>query len=155
MSKASTLDFIRRLAEDCLQGTDAFVWDVSFETESGQRYLRVLIDKPGGITIEECAKLNECLGDRLDAEDLIETSYVLEVSSPGAERKVSCPEHFEYSMGKPVEVSLYAPLEGRKRWSGVLKQYDGQMIVIQQDDGGEREFALAQVAKVTWRLPDW
>ena len=96
-------------------------------------YLRIYIDKEGGIDIEDCQALSERLEEMLDREDFIPDAYILEVSSPGLDRVLRKPRDFEREQGKAVDVTLYAPFEGKKQWTGTLAGYDGEMLTL--DDG--------------------
>lgn len=87
-------------------------------------YLRVFIDKEGGIDIDDCQMLSEKLEQQLDATSLIADSYILEVSSPGLDRVLRKPRDFVREQGKTVDVALYAPLDGKKQLTGVLEAYD-------------------------------
>ena len=87
-------------------------------------YLRVFIDKEGGIDIDDCQTLSEKLEQQLDATSLIADSYILEVSSPGLDRVLRKPRDFVREQGKKVDVALYAPRDGKKQLTGVLEAYD-------------------------------
>lgn len=87
-------------------------------------YLRVFIDKEGGIDIDDCQTLSEKLEQQLDVTSLIADSYILEVSSPGLDRVLRKPRDFVREQGKKVDVALYAPLDGKKQLTGVLEAYD-------------------------------
>lgn len=100
------------------------LWDVEYVKEAGAWYLRVLLDKEGGVDILDCESVSRALSDLLDEADPIEGSYTLEVGSAGAERALKRPSDFERFLGSPVLVKLYRPRDGRKEYSGVLKAYD-------------------------------
>ena len=109
-------------------------------------YLRVFIDKEGGIEIDDCQALSEKLEERLDAEDFITDSYILEVSSPGIDRVLRKQRDFQREQGKKVDVSLYAPLEGskEKELTGVLTGSDEASITLD----GELQLPLEKVAQI-------
>ena len=96
-------------------------------------YLRVYIDKAGGIDIDDCQRLSERLEEILDREDVIPDAYILEVSSPGLDRVLRKERDFVREHGHVVDVTLYAPFEGKKQWIGTLAGYDGEMLTL--DDG--------------------
>lgn len=98
-----------------IQANDFELVDVEYVKEAGTRYLRAYIDKEGGITIDDCELVSRAFGERLDAEDFIEESYVLEVSSPGLGRPLKKEKDFARSIGKDVEVKLFKPLSKEKR----------------------------------------
>ena len=110
-------------------------------------FLRVFIDKEGGISIDDCEAVSRPLSDLLDEADPIEGSYVLEVSSAGADRPLKKPAHFQQFLGAEVDVRLYRPLDGRKEYTGVLKGYDGGDVTI-ETAGEARTFVKKDVAQV-------
>ena len=119
--------------------------------EAGTRYLRAYIDKEGGITIDDCELVSRAFGERLDAEDFIEESYVLEVSSPGLGRPLKKEKDFARSIGKDVEVKLFKPLSKEKKekdFLGTLKSYDGTSVTIVQEDGEELTLERSAVALI-------
>lgn len=93
-------------------------------------YLRVYIDKPDGVEIDDCQALSQRLESELDRADLVPNSYILEVSSPGLDRVLKKPRDFERERGKAVEVSLYEPRDGQKQLVGVLTACDGQTLSL-------------------------
>jgi ribosome maturation factor RimP len=108
--------------------------DTEFVKEGGSYYLRAYIDKPGGITIDDCEKVSRQLSDRLDEEDFVEESYILEISSPGLGRQLKKDKDFERSLGEAVEVKFYKPLNGVRETSGILKAWDAETVTIGVDE---------------------
>lgn len=106
------------------------LWDVEYVREGGTWYLRVLIDAPEGVSIDQCEAVSRPLSDTLDELDPIQGSYVLEVGSAGADRALKKPGHFAQCMGQEVDVKLYRPREGRKEFTGVLTGYDQGRVTI-------------------------
>lgn len=100
------------------------LWDVEYVREAGTWYLRVLLDKEGGVDILDCEAVSRKLSDLLDEADPIENSYTLEVGSAGAERTLKRPADFARFLGSPVLVKLYRARDGRKEFAGVLAGYD-------------------------------
>lgn len=112
------------------------VVDVTFTREGGRWYLRVYIDKPGGVGIDDCERLSELMSAALDERDPIPQSYYLEVSSPGLERPLKRDQDFERFRGRKVTVRTFAPLDGRRRFSGVLLGLeDGKVKLDMGADG--------------------
>lgn len=109
--------------------------DVEYVKEGGTWYLRAYIDKPGGITVDDCEIVNRALSDLLDEEDFIEESYILEVSSPGLDRPLKKEKDFQRSLGKEVEIRTYQPVNKRKEFTGILKAYDRETVTIEQEEG--------------------
>jgi len=108
--------------------------DVEYVKEGPQRYLRVYIDKPGGVTLEDCTLFNQVLSAKLDEEDPIPGSYLLEVSSPGLNRPLKKDGDFQRFNGELIEVKTYAPIDGRKKWRGQLVGYRDGVIELTVDD---------------------
>lgn len=131
------------------QGLD--IWDVEYLREAGQWFLRVYIDKPEGIGIDDCERFSRELDPVLDADDPISESYVFEVSSAGAERQLKRPSDFERFIGSNVEVKLYRASDGSKVYVGTLKAYAGGTVTI-ESAGTERVFDADNVAQVRLRI---
>lgn len=111
--------------------------DVEYVKEGSNWYLRALIDKPGGITINDLEGVSRKLSDLLDEEDFISDAYILEVSSPGLGRPLKKDRDFDRSIGEEIEVHLYRSLNGNKQYVGLLKSYDKDTITIEDEDGSE------------------
>ena len=131
----ATVSAVWEIAEPIAQSIGLELWDVRFEKEGASWYLRVFIDKEGGVSIDDCVDMSHALDKPLDDADPIEQSYCLEVSSPGIERDLKREEHFLKCMGMKVKVKLIRPVEGRREFSGVLESYDNGNIQITLDDG--------------------
>ena len=112
------------LAAPAIAEAGCTLWDVEYVKEAGTWYLRVLLDKEGGVDILDCEAVSRKLSDLLDEADPIEGSYTLEVGSAGAERALKRPQDFAQFMGSPVLVKLYRNLDGRKEFAGSLTAYD-------------------------------
>lgn len=104
--------------------------DVEFVKEGGNWFLRIYIDKEGGITVDDCEVVSRELGDILDKEDYIDESYILEVSSPGLGRPLKKDKDFERSLGEEVEIKLYRMLDKKKEYFGILESYNKDTISI-------------------------
>lgn len=130
--------------QDLLAGQDVIeLVDVEYVKEHDW-YLRVYIDKPGGIDIEDCQDLSEKLEAELDKRNVIADSYILEVSSPGIDRVLRKPRDFVREEGKAVDITLFAPRDGKKSLTGILTGFDGENLEL---DGGEK-LPLKDVAQV-------
>lgn len=110
--------------------------DVEFVKEGKSWYLRVYIDKPQGITIDECAMVSDQLSERLDNcdPDPIPQAYYLEVSSPGAERPLKKEKDYQRALGKYIQVSLYQPLEGNKIYQGTMTALSDDELTLEYQD---------------------
>lgn len=112
------------------------LWDVRFVKEGATWYLRIFIDKEGGITLDDCEKMSRAINDPLDKADPISQAYFLEVSSPGIERELTRPEHYEIMKGRDVSVNLYRPTEdGEKEIIAELIGLEGDEIILADLDG--------------------
>ena len=124
------------------------LWDVEYVKEGKEYYLRAYIDKEGGVNVGECETVTRELNPILDERDPIDDAYIFEVSSPGLTRTLRRDRHFEKSLGEPVEVKLFKPLEKRKEWEGILTSYDENTITIEEEDKTRRSFPRSQIARV-------
>lgn len=149
MSKITEL--VSELAKPVVEDEGCTLWDVEYVREAGDRYLRVYIDKIGGVSIDDCERISRRLDPLLDEVDPITESYVFEVGSAGAERELKRPGDFEQFMGSDVEVRLYQPIDGSKVYPGVLTGYEQGRVTIQIGKT-ERSFEKAQVAQVRLRV---
>ncbi len=121
--------------------------DVEFVKEAGCWYLRGYIDKPGGITLNDCELVSRAFNEKLDAEDFIEESYVMEISSPGLDRPLKKEKDFARSMGKLVEVRTYQPIDKQKEFCGILTAYDSNSVTI-EEEGQLRTFEKKAIALI-------
>lgn len=121
------------------------LWEVTFRKEEGRMVLRVTVDRDGGVDVDTISETSERLSRRLDLEDFGRGRYRLEVSSPGLERPLRQPRHFQRSVGEQVKVKTVEPVEGSKIHAGALVSADAEAIVI-ATDGGELRVPYANVA---------
>lgn len=120
--------------------------DTEFVKEGNSHYLRVFVDKPGGITIDDLESVSRPLSDKLDENDFIDEQYILEVSSPGLGRPMKKDRDFDRNMEKVVEIHLYKAQDGEKEWVGQLKGYDEETITIEIEEGNEIKLDRANVS---------
>ena len=128
MSKVT--EKVEALARPVIEDEGCELWFVEYVREAGSLYLRVFIDKDGGVGIDDCERISRRLDPILDEADPIPDSYVFEVGSAGAERELKRPSDFEKFMGSEVEVKLYQPYEGKKSLVGKLEAYENGDITI-------------------------
>lgn len=145
MSKIT--DTVLALAQPVVEAEGCEIWDVEYVKEAGAWYLRVYIDKAGGISIDDCEAVSRALDPVLDEADPIPTSYIFEVSSAGVERELKRPRDFEKFLGSQVEVRHYQPVEGAKAHTGTLRGYADGAVTI-EINGAEKTYQKAQVAQV-------
>lgn len=143
---AKVTDAVEALARPVVEEKGCALWDVEYVKEAGVWYLRLYIDKPGGVSIDDCEAVSRPMSDLLDQADPIEGSYTFEVSSAGADRVLKKPEHFAAFVGSEVEVKLYRPKDGRKDWVGTLAAYaDGDVTITAPQ--GEFTFEKKDIAQ--------
>lgn len=129
------------------------IYDVEYAKEGKDFFLRIYIDKPEGIDIQDCEKVNDAINDLLDEANYIKESYYLEVSSPGIERNLRKEKHFEENIGKNIEIRLFKPIDGQKSYHGILKGFDVEQIIISQE-GREVSLPRKNIAVVK-TVYDW
>ena len=127
------------------------LWDTEYAREAGQWFLRLYLDKDGGVDILDCENVSRKVSDLLDEIDPIEGSYIFEVSSAGAERQLKRPSDFEKFMGSPVLLKTYQNRDGRKEFAGVLKGYEDGTVVLEMGTQ-ELRFEKNEVAMVRLRI---
>ena len=144
---AKVTDAVAALALPVVEGAGCKLWDVEYVKEAGQWFLRVYIDKEGGVSIDDCEAVSRPLSDLLDEADPIEGSYTFEVSSAGADRALKKRPHFAKYLGAEVEVKLYRPKEGRKEYVGLLRDYQDGAVTL-ETAGQKAVFTKQEVALV-------
>ena len=144
---AKVTDTVAGLALPIVEQAGCTLWDVEYVKEAGVWFLRLYIDKEGGVSIDDCEAVSRPLSDRLDQADPIEGSYTFEVSSAGADRALKKPEHFVQFQGSEVEVKLYRPREGRKEFVGRLQNYQDGAVTL-EIDGAQVLFTRQEIALV-------
>ena len=122
--------------------------DVEWVKEGSNWYLRVYIDKEGGITVDDCEIINREFGDVLDEKDYISENYIFEVSSPGLDRPLKKEKDFVRSIGKDVEIRLYKPIDKKKEYVGTLESYDKNSVTIALEDGQKMTFERSVIALI-------
>lgn len=122
--------------------------DVEYVKEAGTWYLRVYIDKEGGIDINDCELVSRAFSDVLDKEDPIEDAYILEVSSPGLGRPLKKDKDFQRNLGEEVEVRTYQPINRQKEFVGLLEAWDKQQVTLQLENGERLTIARTDIALI-------
>jgi ribosome maturation factor RimP len=135
------------LAEPFLDACGMEMVDVEFLSEHGRWILRVYIDKEGGVNVEDCARVSRELGHLIEAEDVIDYPYVLEVSSPGLNRRLRKERDFVRSIGKMVKLTMSRPINNRKNFTGRLTDVKGGTICVAIDDNRLVELPLGEIRK--------
>lgn len=128
-------ELVRRLT--ALLSEEMFdLWELELVPQSGRTVVRVVVDRPSGVTLDDCAYWNRKIGRYLEAEGLMSGGYVLEVGSPGIQRALSRPEHFARFVGSQVELRLHDPRDGRRTYRGELREADAEGVTVEDRDAG-------------------
>lgn len=148
MKKKEIENITREMALSIIKDTDIELVDVEYIKEGSHMYLRVFIDNPEGTSIEDCQKISQSISNRLDDIDPIEENYFLEVSSPGLDRPLKTENDLKNSIGKDIEISLYKPINGKKRYIGKFIDFDNNHIAIEDEKLGEIKIERKLIAKI-------
>lgn len=131
----NTVSAVWDIAQPLADELGLVLWDVLFEKEGANYYLRIIIDKADGVGIEDCVNMSHALDKPLDDADIIDRHYNLQVSSPGIERKLTRDFHFDYAMDESVILKLIRPFEGKREFTGILIDYsDTGAVTIEFPD---------------------
>lgn len=122
--------------------------DVEFVKEGSEWYLRVYIDKEGGISVDDCEYISRAFNEILDKEDYISEAYIFEVSSPGLTRPLKKEKDYARSVGKLIDIKLYKPVDKVKEYTGVLDAYDENTVTI-ECDGASVTVDRKNIAKIS------
>ena len=142
---------VAQFAQPIVEANGCKLWDVEFVREGSEQFLRLYIDKDGGIDIEDCERVHRAVDPVLDEKDPIATSYHFEVCSAGLERALKRPSDFEQFMGSPILIKLYRPKNGLKEFPAVLRGYEDGRIFA--ESGKETlTFEKSEVALVRLRV---
>ena len=142
---ANAAERVYSLIEETVKNEGVTLWDVRFLKEGANWYLRVFIDKPEGISIDDCTAVSHAIDPIIDEADPIDKSYYLEVCSPGVERELTRPWQYEAVLGEKIKIKLYKALDGKKEFTGLLKT-SGDTLIIETETG-EISFPKETVSK--------
>lgn len=138
-----------------VEANNVEIYDVEFVKEGSEWYLRVYIDKEGGVNINDCEAVSRALSEELDRTDFIENGYILEVSSPGLGRTLKKDKHLQKSLLESVVIKTYKPIDGTKEFAGVLKTFDDLTITLgteQDTDPQDVVFKRTDIATIKLAL---
>ena len=122
---------LEMLASDVCERHGVYVYNTEYKKEGSEYYLRLFIDKDGGVTIEDCENVSREISPLLDELTFIKEAYIFEVSSPGIDRALTRDWHFEKALGEEIDIKLFAPVDGKKELSGILKNYADAIITVE------------------------
>ena len=144
-------DVVAQLAEPVAQALSLSIWDVEYVKEGGQFYLRIYIDREGGVTIDDCEVFSRAMDPILDREDPVPDSYIFEVCSAGMERTLKRPKDFLAYIGHTVEIRTFAPRGGTREFVGTLAGYENGTVSL-SIDGRTEEFTKKDIARARRRI---
>ena len=134
---------VETLAEDLLKDTVFEIVDVEYVKERDW-YLRIYIDKEGGIGLDDCQEVSRLLDEAIEKQNILNDKYILEVSSPGIDRILKKEKDYRRELGKDVDVTLYKAIDGKKQFTGKLTGFSSDSITLDED----KEFKLADIAVI-------
>ncbi len=147
-NKASTVEQVWEIAQPIAQGLGLEIWDIRFVKEGADWYLRIFIDKEGGVSIDDCEAMSRAVDGPLDEKDPIPQAYIMEVGSPGIERELTRPEHFEKMLGRSVIVKFIRPREGQKELVADLEGFENNEITLRTLEGDVITVAKKETSSV-------
>ena len=142
---ANAAERVYALIKETVEAQGVSLWDVRFLKEGASWYLRVFIDKPEGINIDDCTNVSHAIDPVIDEADPIDKSYYLEVCSPGIERELTRHYHYESVIGEKIKIKLYKAIDSKKEFTGVLKQVGEKLLL--ETENGELEFDFKDISK--------
>ena len=151
MGRGNIVELVTDWVDEIIKGSDLELVDVEYVKESTGWILRVFLDKPGGIDLDDCQAVSAVLDKKLDQEDPIPGAYSLEVSSPGLERPLKKRSDYERFAGRLVQIRTYSGVHGRKRFEGILEGLQGDNVLLKWD-GETIEIPLELVSKANLAL---
>jgi ribosome maturation factor RimP len=153
--KVSVADRIEEIARRVAEPEGLEVVEVEVKGGGNNRFVRISIDKPEGVTHGDCENVSQQVGTILDVEDIVPGShYTLEVSSPGVERKLIKPQDYQRFQGKKAKITLREPIEGRRNWEGTLAGLEDGAVALETEPGTTVRFPIEQVQKANLKF-EW
>lgn len=146
---------VRQLAQPLAEEDGFELVDVELASAGRHRVIRVFLDKPGGVSVGDCAKFSRRLSDCLDMNQTIPGSYHLEVSSPGLDRPIRTREHVERYAGQKVGLTTHEPRDGRRRWEGTLLSSGDDRVGVRTDENDEHWFEWAEIKSARLVVDPW
>lgn len=137
MAGKNTVEIVESIVKPFADELGLELWDVAFKKEGAEWYLRIFIDKDGGVSINDCVDLTHAVTKPIDEADPISQSYMLEVCSPGVERELKRDWHFEKYVGTPVMMRTIRPIDGVRDFNGILSAYENGEVTVKLQDGSE------------------
>ena len=146
---------ITAIAERAAAREGLEVWNVEVLGAGRSRLIRIYIDKPGGVTLDDCELMSQQVGTVLDVEDIVpDQRYHLEVSSPGVERRLFKPEQFARFAGQKARIALREPVENQRRWEGIIAGVEEGIVLFETTNGTSMRLSLDQIEKANLKF-EW
>lgn len=153
MAGKTTVDKVIEIIKPFVDELSLELWDVIFKKEGTDWYLRIFIDKEGGVSVDDCVNLTHKITKPLDEADPISQSYMLEVSSPGIERELKNDAHFNKYVGYPVMMRTIRPIDNVRDFNGIMTEYKDGMITVKLKD--EKEVTVNKKGTSFVKLDDF
>lgn len=154
-ARESVIERVAAIAGRAARREGLSVWDVELAGSGRRRVLRIFIDKPGGATLEDCEKISQQVGTVLDAEDVVPgEGYQLEVSTPGVERRLRTASHFQQCLGGKARLQLKEPVDGQRRWEGVIEDVERECVVLRIETGKTIRIRMETIEKANLKF-EW
>lgn len=153
MAGKNTVGRVEEIVKPFAESLSLELWDITFTKEGTDWYLRIFIDKEGGVSLDDCVDLTHAITKPLDEADPISQSYTLEVSSPGIERELKKDRHFEKYVGSPVMMRTIRPIDGVRDFNGTLLSYQDGTVTVRLKD--EREITVNKKETSYVKLDDF
>lgn len=134
MNKREMLKVVKNICNSIALSLNYELVDVEYVKEFGSFFLKIYIDKPGGVNLDDCQSMSELVSERLDAEDPIKDAYYLEVSSPGLDRPLKTDKDLRRNIGKDIEIKLYKAINNKKSYEGRLEDFNELDIILSMDN---------------------
>ena len=147
MKKKSKEVFLEEMIAPVVEATGYELTDLTFEKGGKDWYLVLYIDSAAGISLDDCENVSRKVSEFLDEKDPIEQSYILEVSSPGVDRPLKKDRHFQQCIDQKIAIHLFAPLNGKKDFQGLLKAYSPETLSLEIETGEVLELEMSKIAK--------
>ena len=147
MDNLAIVDKVKEAVTSILKEHQIELVDITYRREKGQKVLRILVDKSGGITLDECGWLNSRVGWMLDGSNIIAERYILEVSSPGVDRPLKTPQDFARAAGKLVKIITSVPIKGENLYIGRLKGVNSEKVIVETEEGKSFVISLDKITK--------
>ena len=145
---ASVAEKVFALVKETVENEGVKLWDVRFVKEGASHYLRIFIDKPEGVNIDDCTNVSHAVDPIIDEADPIDCSYYLEVCSAGLGRELTRDEHFTAMLGKDVKIRLFKAVDGVKEFIGKLSSFENGIVTV-EINGENKDFLRKEISKIT------